>query len=458
MRSENMSTIEYDAATLRQAADQYVLTPMRRERRMIYTRGEGCRLWDSEGNEYLDAVSGTNGVALVGHSHPRVAEAIATQFRQLSSHFLNAASPPLIELAQRISETSPTGPSKTYLCPGGGEAVEAALKLAMRITGRGEIISVHGAYHGTGFGGLSLGGIPSVREWFPGGVRWPSFQQAPNADPYRPSVGTGDDWRPAARALEAAIDSGTFNRVAAVLIELVQGPGGHVAFPAPYVQEVRRITKSRGILMIVDEVQTALARSGSMWCCDLYDIQPDIVVVGKAWGGGFPFGAVIADANLITPEIEADPWHILTFQNQPLQAAAALAVLDIVEEEHLIERAGAIGRRARERFAEMAERYEVIGDIRGPGLFIGVDLVVDRETREPATQACTGALDYALDIGLLTYFGGAGNVLKFKPPAVTSDEDVELMLDRCEQVIAYVEREVQDGRTGTRPDPLGAAT
>jgi 4-aminobutyrate aminotransferase-like enzyme len=195
-----------------------------------------------------------------------------------------------------------------------------------------------------------------------------------------------------------------------------------------------------------------------MWCCDHYDVKPDIVTVGKAWGGGFPFGAVIADADLITPGIEADPWHILTFQNQPLQAAAALAVLDIVEEEGLVERCATIGRRATERFEEMAERYSVIGDVRGPGLFIGVDLVVDRETREPATEACKDALDYGLDIGLLTYFGGAGNVLKFKPPGVTSDDDIETMLDRCEDLIAFVQSRVEAGRTGVRPDPLAAAT
>lgn len=451
-------SIDIDPAALHEAADQHVLSPMLRERRLIFTRGEGCRLWDAEGNEYLDAVSGTNGVALVGHSNPRVADAVAAQFKQLSSHFLNAASPALIELGRRISETSPTGPSKTYLCPGGGEAVEAALKLAMRITGRTEIISVHGAYHGTGFGGMGLLGLPHVREWFPGGIRWPSFQQAPNADPYRSALGAPDDWRPAARALEAAIDSGTYNRVAAVILELCQGPGGHVQFPREYVQEVRRITESRGILLIIDEVQTALARSGSMWCCDHYDIKPDIVTIGKAWGGGFPFGAVIADASLITCEMEADPWHVVTFQNQPLQAAAALAVLDIVEEEGLVERAAALGRHATQRFEEMAERYSVIGDVRGPGLFIGVDLVVDRETREPATQACSGAIDHALDLGLLTYFGGAGNVLKFKPPVVTSDADIDEMLDRCEQVIAYVQRAVEAGATSGRPDPVAAAT
>jgi len=283
-------------------------------------------------------------------------------------------------------------------------------------------------------------------------------QQAPNADPYRPSVGSGDDWRPAARGLEAAIDSGTYNNVAAVILELVQGPGGHVAFPVEYVQEVRRITEQRGILLIVDEVQTGLARCGAMWCCDLYGVKPDIVTIGKAWGGGFPFGAVIADAQLITREIEADPWHIVTFQNQPLQAAAALAVMDIVEEEGLVQRCDEVGRHATQRFQEMAERHPVIGDVRGPGLFIGVDLVVDRETREPATEACSTALDHGLDAGLLTYFGGAGNVLKFKPPAVTSDEDIDAMLDLSEEVIAHVGAAVDAGLTGQRPDPIAAAT
>jgi len=452
-----MST-ELDAPTLHAAADRHLLSPMLGERRMIYTRGEGCRLWDADGREYLDAISGTNGVALVGHAHPRVAEAVATQFRQLSSTFLNAASPAVIELAERISATAPTGPSKTYLCPGGGEAVEAALKLAMRITGRGEVFSLHGGYHGTGFGGLGLLGLPKVREWFPGGIRWPTFQQVPNADPYRSSLGVGDDWRPAARALEAAIDSGTYNNVAAVILELVQGPGGHVAFPVDYVREVRRITERRGVLLIVDEVQTALARCGAMWCTDLYGIKPDIVTIGKAWGGGFPFGAVIADAELITPEIEADPWHVVTFQNQPLQAAAALAVMDIVEEEGLVARCAELGRHATGRFEEMAARHAVIGEVRGPGLFIGVDLVVDRDSREPATEACRTAIDQALDLGVLTYFGGAGNVLKFKPPAVTSSEDVDAMLDLCEELIAQVGSAVANGRTGGRPDPMAAAT
>lgn len=437
-----MSTEVRSTEALREARDKYVLGNFRQPRKLLFERGSGCRLWDTDGKEYLDAVSGTNGVALVGHSHPEVLAAVSSQFERLASHFFVHDSPPVIEFAERVSAIAPNSPSKTYLCPGGGEGIDAAVKLAMRITGRNEIVSLHGAYHGTSFAGMSLGGLPGLREWYPGATRWPNFQQVPSPDPYRPTVGENGDWRPAARALEATLDFGTYNNVAAVLLELVQGPNGHVEFPVEYVQEVRRICTKHDVLMIVDEVQTALARCGAYWASNVYDVSPDLIVIGKAWGGGYPFGGVVVRADLITPEIEASAWHILTFGNQPLQAAAALAVLNIVERDGLVERAAYLGERARGRFEEMAEQYDVIGNVRGPGLFIGVDMVEDRDTRVPAVAACAVGNDHAMDIGLLTWFGGAGNVMKFKPAVVSSDEDIDEMLDRCEDVIGVIDREV----------------
>jgi 4-aminobutyrate aminotransferase-like enzyme len=209
-----------------------------------------------------------------------------------------------------------------------------------------------------------------------------------------------------------------------------------------YYREVQRICRERDILLIVDEVQTGLARCGSMWACDVFDVQPDILVVGKAFGGGFPFGAVIARGDLIDDEIESEPWHILTFMNQPLQAAAGLAVIDIVERENLAERARQLGERARSRFNLLADSCEVVGDVRGPGLFLGLDLVEDRETKRPATQACREAWAWALDHGLVTWFGGAGNVLKFKPPLTTPLEDFDEMLDLVEQTVEFVQQRV----------------
>jgi 2,2-dialkylglycine decarboxylase (pyruvate) len=434
--------VSVDAGELHELADRHVLHSLRRDRRLIFARGQGCHLWDVEGREYLDAISGTNGPALVGHCHPHVSECVSRQLTELSSTFLSHLSIPVVEFGRRLAAIAPAGLTQSYLCPGGGEAVEAAVKLAMRITGRSEAIALQGSYHGMSLGMMSLGGIPALREWFPGGVRWPTFYQVPGADPYRPAFAGEEAWSASIRALEAALDGGTYRRVAAIVVELVQGPGGHIELPHAYVADVQRICRERGILFIVDEVQTALGRCGALWATDLYGVKPDLLTVGKAFGGGFPFGALLIRPDLIDESIERDPWNILTFQNQPLQAAAGLAVLDIVQEERLDERAQRLGVVARRRFESMAERYQVVGDVRGPGLFVGVDLVRDRESKTPATEACTRAYSYALDHGLITWFGGAGNVLKFKPPLTSTDEEIDEMLARCESVIAFVEHEV----------------
>jgi len=250
--------------------------------------------------------------------------------------------------------------------------------------------------------------------------------------------------------LEAGIDRGSYGQVAAVIFEIVQGPGGHVVFPEQYYREVERVCRDRGILIIVDEVQTALGRCGTEKATSLASIRLDMVVIGKAFGGGFPFGGIVVRADLVDDEIEQSPWHILTFMNQPLQAAAGAAVLRVVKEEGLVKRADLLGQVATARFREIQERYQVVGDVRGPGLFIGIDLVEDRATKAPATEACTRAWEFAIDHGLITWFGGEGNVLKFKPPITSTDEEFELLLDRYEDVIQFVDHEVY-GQRGARP-------
>jgi 4-aminobutyrate aminotransferase-like enzyme len=172
-------------------------------------------------------------------------------------------------------------------------------------------------------------------------------------------------------------------------------------------------------------------------------VRPDILVVGKALGGGVPIGAFIVRKELIPEGLETEPWHILTFMNQPLAAAAGLAVLEIVEKERLADRARTLGEQATARFREMAERYDVIGDVRGPGLFIGVDFVKDRNTKVPATEVCQEAWEYALDRGLITQFGGEGsNVLKFKPPLTVPEPEFQRMLDLVEETVSFIEEKV----------------
>ena len=435
-------------------ANEYVLHGIRREKSLIFERAQGSRLWDVHGKLYLDTMSGSAGPAMVGHAHPAVTEAVARQMAKLPSTNILHDSIPVIEFCARMATIAPPGLCKTFLCVGGGEAVEAAIKFAIHVSGRTEVLSLTGSYHGMSLATMSLTGMPNLRKWMPGAVRWPTFRQIASADAYRPPLGVGSD---AVHALEADLDGASSGQVAALVMEIVQGPNGHVVFPAEYYRGIQRVCREHGVLLIVDEIQTGLCRCGTTWACDLFDVQPDILVAGKALGGGVPIGAFITRKDLIPNSLELDGWHMLTFMNQPLSAAAGLAVLDIVEKENLAERARTLGAQATERFGQLARRFEVIGDVRGPGLFIGVDFVEDRRTKKPATAACRKAWEFALERGLITQFGGiGGNVLKFKPPLTTPPADFERMLEIVEATVKFIQSEVDRQRKAT-PEAAGIA-
>jgi 4-aminobutyrate aminotransferase-like enzyme len=429
---------------------EYVLHALRRPKSLIFERAQGSRMWDIHGKMYLDTMSGSAGPAMVGHAHPAVVAAVAQQMAKLPSVNLLHDSPTLIEFCVRMARIAPKGMTKTFLCTGGGEAVEAAIKFAIRTTGRAEVLSLSGAYHGQSLATMGLGGMPALRKWMPGGVRWPNFRQIPSGDAYRPLLGEGaDSCAAAVHALEADLDSGSSCQVAALIVEVVQGPNGHSVFEKDYYEGIQQVCRERGVLLIVDEIQTGLGRCGTTWACDLYDVQPDILVVGKALGGGFPIGAFITRNGLIPAGLESEPWHMLTFMNQPLAAAAGIAVLDIIEKEKLVERARTLGSQFTEYFTQLARRYDVIGDIRGPGLFVGVDFVEDQATKAPATNACRRAWEFAIDSGLITQFGGfAANVYKFKPPLTTPKEDFESMLAISEKMVHFIQAEVDRQRKG----------
>jgi 2,2-dialkylglycine decarboxylase (pyruvate) len=436
---EELSRMDYESLS-----NDYVLHAVRREKSVVFERAEGSRLWDTHGKLYLDTMSGSAGPAMVGHAHPAVAEAVARQMAKLPSTNILHDSVPVVEFCARMAAITPTGLTKTFLCAGGGEAVEAAIKFAMRITGYTEVLSLTGAYHGMSLATMGLGGMPALRKWLPGSVRWPAFRQVPSADAYRPPLGDGpENWRMAVHALEADLDGASSGRVAAFIMEMVQGPNGHSVFPTEYYRAIQQVCRERGVLLIVDEIQTGLARCGATWACDLFDVIPDVLVAGKALGGGVPIGTFTTRRELIPEGLESEAWHMLTFMNQPLAAAAGLAVLDVMEKEHLVARARALGTTATERFKRLARRFEVIGDVRGPGLFIGIDFVEDRTTKLPATRACRKAWEFALEHGLITQFGGIGNnVLKFKPPLTTPDADFDRMLEIVGDVCAFIQREV----------------
>jgi len=437
----------------------YVLHAVQREKSLIFERAEGSRLWDIHGKLYLDTMSGSAGPAMVGHAHPAVVEAVARQMARLPSTNILHESVPVIEFCRRLAGIAPPGMAKTFICTGGGEAIEAAIKFAIRVTGRAEVLSLTGAYHGMSLATMGLTGMPALRKWLPGALRWPAFRQVPSAESYRPPLGDGPDgWRTAVHALESDLDGGSSGQVAAFLMEIVQGPNGHTLFPAQYYQAIQRVCRERGVLLIVDEIQTGLARCGAHWACDLFDVRPDILVAGKALGGGVPIGTFTTRKDLVPTGLESEAWHMLTFMNQPLAAAAGLAVLDIIEKEHLVERARVLGAEATDWFRRLAERFDVIGDVRGPGLFIGVDFVEDRQTKAPATAACRKAWEFALDRGLVTQFGGTGsNVLKFKPPLTSPADDFKRMLEIAADVVAFIQREVDQNKLSLAAEPVGIA-
>jgi 4-aminobutyrate aminotransferase-like enzyme len=429
-------------------SNDFVLHALRRDKSLIIERAEGSRMWDIKGKLYLDTMSGSAGPAMVGHSNPAVAEAVARQMAKMPSVNLLHDSTTVIEFCARMAALAPLGLTKTFLVAGGGEAIEAAIKFAMRVTGRTEVLSLTGAYHGQSLATMGLGGIPALRKWLPGSVRWPNFRQIPSGDAYRPPLGEDpDSFSAAVHALEADLDGASSGQVAALLIEIVQGPNGHSLFSPEYYRSMECVCRKRGVLLIVDEIQTGLCRCGTTWACDLFKVRPDILVIGKALGGGVPIGAFIARKDLIPQGLESEAWHMLTFMNQPLAAAAGIAVLDIMEKEKLADRARTLGTQATERFRDLARRYDVIGDVRGPGLFIGVDFVEDRQTKAPATAACRKAWEFALDRGLITQFGGFGsNVYKFKPPLTTAQADFDRMLEISDDVVAFIQQEVHQQR------------
>jgi 4-aminobutyrate aminotransferase-like enzyme len=411
------------------------------EKGIVFDSASGAVIKDIQGREYIDAVSGTNGPLLIGHSHPKLTEALIEQSKKLSHTLGIFDNVPLIELCEKLASITPSSIKKSYICTGGGESVEAALKLIMKVSGKAEFIALHYSYHGLSLGTMSLGGIPSLRNWIPGGLRWPGFQQVPNPYCYRCPFGAQSESceLECAAALRAALDHGTSGQVAAFILELVQGPGGHIAFPQRYIDEVQKICRERDIFVIVDEVQTGLGRCGSWFASDLFKVKPDVIIIGKALGGGYPIGAAAFSDRIASPAIESSTWHSLTFQNDPLGSAVGLAVLQVIEEEKLIERARKIGEYVRNKLKDYSNEFRVIGDIRGPGLFIGIELVKDRKTKEPAVDETAQGVAFARENGLITFTGGAGNVLKIKPPLVITDEQVERMMKLFRKTFQFVQ-------------------
>ncbi len=379
------------------------LMPTYRPQEVVFTRGKGAVLFDREGREYLDFVAGV-GVNVLGHGHPRLVTAVqrVAGFLHLSNHFYVAAQ---AELACRLA--SLTGGMKSFFCNSGAEAVEGGLKLARKYAReRGRpatgFVSLTRSFHGRTFGALSATGQERYGRDFQPLV--PGFTH----------VAAGDG-----AALEAAVGPGT----AAVLLEPVQGEGGVYPLSPDYLRLARRLCDRHGALLILDEIQCGLGRTGRLFAFQHAGVEPDVLLLAKALGGGVPIGAVLARREVADAFRPGD--HGSTFGGNPLATGAALAVLEVMEEEDLPGRAAALGERLRQGLEILAAKYAVVREVRGIGLMLGMEL--DRPCA-PLVRSC-------LSRGLVVNCTEE-RVLRFLPPLVVEEAQVDRALSILEQALA----------------------
>jgi 4-aminobutyrate aminotransferase-like enzyme len=410
-------------------------------------KGQGAKFWDSDGKEYIDMLSQTAGVVGVGHCHPKVVAAVKEQVDK-SMHLLTSfINDPRTIFSEKLAAVAPgkmKNNCKMYISSGGSEANEVALKMAMLSTGKSEVISTYFSYHGGTLAELSLLGQSYSRTgpW----PRFPGFHQIPNAYCYRCYFGQKPEScnLECAEALRYAIKYGSMDNVAAFIQEPVPGNGGHqVPGRRDYFKRIREICDEFGVLYITDEVQTGVGRSGKWWASEYFEVEPDILTTSKAIGGGMPIAATVIRNGILPEKVIDDQWHIFTFGGHSVSCAAGAATIDVVNEEKLPEKAARQGARLDKRLNEMMAKYKSIGDVRTMGLFIGVEIVKDKATKEPWFEGAGNIFGLALNKGVL--FGtnaarGNGNIIKLKPPLAISDEEADRALDVLEECIAENER------------------
>ncbi|HET6228610.1 MAG TPA: aspartate aminotransferase family protein [Longimicrobiaceae bacterium] len=411
---------------------------------VFWAEARGANVRDVDGNVYVDLTSAF-AVASAGHAHPRIVEAIRAQAGRLV-HGMGDVHPPdvKVDLLRALAEVAPAGLNRTVLANSGAEAVEAALKTAAIATGKPRVLAFHGSYHGLTYGALAA----SSREDF----RAPFAAQLPNTAvfapyPYAYRSPFGRDavevGATTLRYIEHLLDTpGTASEgIGAIIVEPVQGRGGDVVPPASFLPGLRRICDERGLLLIFDEVYTGFGRTGRWFACEHWGVVPDILVVGKALTGGLPFAACIGTDAVMErwPRSRGEAIHTSTFLGNPLGCAAALASISVLRDENLVERSAEFGTGLIERLREMTSGHPNVGDVRGLGMMIGVEMVRDRESRAPAPDLAGRVVVEALRRGVLLLGGGIhGNVLSLSPPFVITEEQADAALRILGEIFAEI--------------------
>ncbi len=389
-----------------------------------WSHGAGHRLYDTAGRSYLDFANGI-AVTSLGHTHPRVTAAIHAQVdRLIGPTGAMGYAEPVVTLARMLADTLPDPIDTVMFLNSGSEAIDGALKLARRVTGRPAIVAFRGGFHGRTFGATSIttSNINYRTGYEP---LLPSVYFAPFPAAWREFGGDEAAASEAAlkrlRSLFSSIVAPT--SVAAIIVEPVQGEGGYTPAPAEFLRGLREVCDEHGILLIADEVQSGYARTGRMWAFEHAAIVPDVVVVAKAIANGLPLSAIATSREL--QERWGKSAHGSTYGGNPVACAAGIAVLDTIREERLVENAGARGTHLTSGLRRMMAEDERIGDVRGPGLMVGVELVKDRTTKEPDGDLATALVARCAELGLLVLSCGlAHQVVRWIPPIDATDAEI----------------------------------
>ncbi len=405
---------------------------------LVVRRAQGAVVEDVDGNRFLDFAAGI-AVCSTGHCHPRVVAAIQEQAARLlhicGADFYDTR---YVDLAERLARLAPgSSPKKVFLGNSGAEAVEAALKLARYYTGRPQLLAFFGAFHGRTMGAVSLtASKPAYHQGF--GPLLAGITHVPYAYCYRCSYNL--TYPSCNLACVDYIEQVLFaqsiapDEVAAVFVEPVQGEGGYIVPPPGWLERLRSLCDRHGILLVDDEVQSGMGRTGRLFAIEHWDVEPDIVCAAKALASGMPLSAMIARAELMSWPEGA---HGSTFGGNPVSCAAAEATLDVIEEERLMENAARVGGHLMGRLRELAAESHLIGDVRGLGLMIGVELVKDKGTRTRAVEETEAVLQACFRRGLLLLPCGT-NSLRFSPPLTVSEQEAETAVEIFAQAIGEV--------------------
>ena len=376
------------------------------KRPVVLTRGKGALVWDINGKEYLDCAT-SYGVALLGHCHPKVVAAIRAQAEQLITCHGCYYNDKRAEFIQKLVEITPKGLDKAFLSNSGAESVECAIKLARKYTGKPEIISLMGAFHGKTMGALSATWDKKYRE------------------PFMPLV---PEFRHVAPDNAEKIREVITEKTAAVLMEPIRGEGGVRVPPDGYLQEVRQICDEKGVLLILDEVQTSFGRTGKLFGCQNWDVTPDVMCLAKPFAGGLPIGITVAKKNIMSTLKVGE--HSTTFSGSPLVCAAGCAAIDALVEEKLADRAAEIGKYFKAQLEGVQTKHKIIKEVRGLGLMLGMELRFDVHNIILKSQA-KGVL--VLDAGR--------NVVRLLPPLVIEKEQIDRAVSILDKVLEEEENE-----------------